>query len=84
MFNIICLSKLDRLTPGARVFVHIPQNGYVGVGTVKETIVPVKDFQVTVGEIQVPTLQAPKKAYNMGEDANDPERSEYLVRVERE
>ena len=45
-------------------------------------MVPVKDFQVAVDGIQVPILQAPKKAEDMGEDADDPERSEYLVRVE--
>jgi hypothetical protein len=66
------------------VFVHIPQNGYVGVGTVNETVVPVKDFQVTVDGTEIPILQAPKKAKNMGEDADDPEHSEYLVRVEWE
>jgi hypothetical protein len=72
---------LNQLTPGVRVFVHIPQNGYVVVGTVKETVVPVKDFQVIVDGNEVPILQSPKKAENMGEDADDPERSEYLVRV---
>jgi hypothetical protein len=66
------------------VFVHIPQNGYVGVGTVNETVVPVKDLQVTVDGTEIPILQAPKKAKNMGEDADDPEHSEYLVRVEWE
>lgn len=73
---------LNQLTPGARVFVHIVQNGYVGVGTVTETVVPVKDFMVTVGYTEMPILQAPTKAESMGEDADDPERSEYLVRVE--
>lgn len=32
--------------PGSRVFVNIPKTGYVGVGTVKEEAVPVKDFKV--------------------------------------
>lgn len=73
---------LNQLTPGARVFVHIPQNGYVGVGTVKETVVPIKDFVVTVDDTEMPILQAPTKAKNMSEGADDPERSEYLVRVE--
>ena len=73
---------LRLLTPGARVFVHIPQNGYVGVGTVKETVVPVNDFRVSVDGVDSPILQAPLEAENMGEHADDPERSEHLVRVE--
>lgn len=38
---------LKLLFPGSRVFVNIPKAGYVGVGEVKESAVPVKDFQHT-------------------------------------
>ena len=74
---------LRQLTPGMRVFVHIPKNGYVGVGTVKEEVVPVNNFRVTVEGEEMPILEAPSlRATNMGQGADDPEQSEYLVRVE--
>ena len=74
---------LQMLFPGARVFAYIPQVGYVGVGTVVETSTPVRDFQVEIDGQRIPILgvgdlQAPK----MSEHADDPTRSEYLVRVE--
>lgn len=73
---------LKSLFPGSRVFVNIPKTGYVGVGIVKEPAVPVKDFKVNVDGREVPVLDAPIEAPNMSENADDPELSEYLVRVE--
>jgi hypothetical protein len=73
---------LKQLFPGARVFVNIPQTGYVGVGVVEEEVVPVKDFTVTVDGESVPILDAPTKAPKMHEHADDPDKSEYLVRVD--
>ena len=72
---------LEQLFPGARVFVHIPEEGYVGVGIVEEEAVPVKEFTVSVDGATRPILEAPLKAPSMGENADDPEKSEYLVRV---
>jgi hypothetical protein len=73
---------LDLLFLGARVFVNIPKTGYVGVGTVKGTAVPVKDFIATVEGKNTPILQAPLLATGMGAKRDDPELSEYLVAVE--
>lgn len=73
---------LNLLFPGARVFVNIPGLGYVGVGTVKKPAVPVKDFNIIAGDKEIPILQAPLKAANMGHDANDPDLCEYLVSVQ--
>jgi hypothetical protein len=73
---------LKLLFPGARVFVHIPSTGYVGVGTVKQEAVPVKDFTVVLDGKTIPILKAPLEAPNMAEHADDPELSEYLVRVD--
>jgi hypothetical protein len=73
---------LEQLFPGARVFVHIPGEGYVGVGTVEEEAVPVKEFTVSVDGKTRTVLEAPLKAPSMGENAGDPEKSEYLVRVD--
>ncbi len=72
---------LDLLFPGARVFVHIPQKGYVGVGIVKESVQPVADFKVDVDGSVVPILEAPIVASKMGRGADDLERSEYVVRI---
>ena len=74
---------LDMLFPGARVFVNIPGTGYVGVGEVTEEAQRVKDFTVEVNGDEIPILDAPNlKAPNMGENADDPEKSEYVVRVD--
>lgn len=73
---------LQSLFPGARVFACIPKTGYVGVGTVKETAQPVRDFQVETDAGATPILHAPLKATKMGVDADDDELCEYLVRVE--
>lgn len=73
---------LRALFPNARVFVNLPGKGYVGVGVVKEEVVPVKDFVVDVDGVKTPILKAPLDAPDMGEHKDDPEMSEYLVRVE--
>jgi hypothetical protein len=73
---------LKMLFPGSRVFVYIPKSGYVGVGTVMESVVPVSQFKVSLNGSELPVLNAPLRDLRMGEDLDDPERCEYLVRVE--
>jgi hypothetical protein len=73
---------LAMLFPGARVFVCIPKRGYVGVGLVKETVVPITEFKVRVNNVEMPILDAPLQAPAMGEAAENPDLREYLVRVE--
>ncbi|MBW4488894.1 MAG: DUF91 domain-containing protein [Trichocoleus desertorum ATA4-8-CV12] len=73
---------LKLLFPGARVFVNIPKTGYVGVGTVKESPLPIKDFKVVIDSQEIPILNAPLKAINMKENVNNPDLCEYLVRIE--
>lgn len=75
-------NTLFQLHPGARIFVLIPKEGYVGVGIVKEDVVPVKDFLVDVDGVPTPILDLPFQAPEMGKHADDMERSEYLVRVQ--
>lgn len=72
---------LEALQPGHRIFVHIPGEGYVGVGEVEAPSVPVRDFVVQMDGQRIPILDAGVPAPRMGETADDPERSEYLVRV---
>jgi len=73
---------LKLLFPGARVFVNIPKTGYVGVGTVKASPLPVKDFKVLVDNQEVLILNAPLKASSMGANADDLDLCEYIVQVE--
>lgn len=73
---------LKSLFIGARVFVNIPKAGYVGVGIVKDTVVPVKDFKVSVNSQEVAILDAPLKATKMSENLEDLDLCEHLVRVE--
>jgi hypothetical protein len=73
--------SLNALREGHRVFVYIPQTGYVAVGEVTGTALPVKDFEVVVGGAKVPILQAEITAPDMGHDLDDPEKCEYVVPV---
>ncbi len=75
-------ASLRKVPPGARVFACIPKKGYMGVGTATEGAVPVREFEVVVNGEKTPILQAQLEAPSMAENADDPERSEYLVRVE--
>jgi hypothetical protein len=72
---------MSNLFEGARVWAAIPGTGYVGVGEVIAPAVGVSDFEVELNGATVPILEAPLQAANMGEDADDPEQSEYLARV---
>lgn len=73
---------LKLLFLGSRVFVNIPRTGYVGVGVVKDTVVPIKDFKVSLEGQEVPILEVPLTAPKMDENVGDPDLCEYLVRVE--
>ncbi|HEV3035284.1 MAG TPA: hypothetical protein VGX72_10895, partial [Solirubrobacteraceae bacterium] len=72
---------MSNLFEGARVWAAIPGTGYVGMGEVIAPAVAINDFEVEVDGVTVPILRAPLEASNMGEDADDPEQSEYLARV---
>lgn len=72
---------LSMLAPGARVFVNIPGTGYVGVGTVVDTSVPVNEFTVNVDGKELPILEAPLKADEMDCFVGDDDKVERLVRV---
>jgi hypothetical protein len=63
---------LRMLEPGHRVWALIPRVGYVGVGEVVDPVVPV----AASGLLDLP-LEAPA----MDRSIDDPDRSEYVVRV---
>ncbi len=73
---------LKLLSPGSRIFVNIPKTGYVGVGMVKDAVVSIKDFKVSLDGQEVPILEVPLVAPKMDENVNDPDLCEYLVRIE--
>jgi len=73
---------LKLLEPGARVWVNVPAEGYVGVGEVLENAVPVDNFKVKDKSGRtVSLLDLPLKAKGMRTAAHDVEDAEYLVRV---
>ena len=72
---------MANLFEGARAWAYIPGTGYVGVGRVVTPAVRISDFTVQVDGRDVPILEARLSATNMGEDADNPELSEYLARV---
>jgi hypothetical protein len=74
--------SLQNLFAGARVFACVPQRGYVGVGTVVDPVVRVRDFTVELNGATIPILDAPLRAPKMNENADDAEKSEYVVRVD--
>lgn len=77
-------NPLFRLQPGARVFVHLPNRGYVAVGRVLAGPVPIGEFTVAVDGQERSLLDVPLQNESVKEHADDPERAEYLVRVEWE
>ncbi|RYD68724.1 MAG: DUF91 domain-containing protein [Verrucomicrobiaceae bacterium] len=72
---------LKLLSPGDRVWVKIPKKGYVGVGTVLESVQSVNKFKVQTASGEQPALMVLKHAEKYRLTANDAERAEYFVRV---
>lgn len=72
---------LRQLSPGDRVWVNIPGRGYVGVGQVQEAVQPVSDFHVHTKAGDQPAMDVLKHGDRYRATADDPELSEYFVRV---
>jgi hypothetical protein len=76
-------ASLRQLFPGARVFANLPGVGFVGVGTVRTTAVPVKEFKVRAEDgRETPILQMPLVARDMGRNKDDLELTDYVVGVD--
>lgn len=73
---------LRLLAPGDRVWVRIPQKGYVGVGIVTEEAQHVENFTVPTPKGDRPCLEVLQTASFLRERADDPETAEYFVRVQ--
>ena len=78
MSNLFIGARVWAAIPGSRATAH---SGYVGVGEVIEPAVRITDFEVELDGKRVPILDAPLEADKMGDDADDPDMSEYLARV---
>jgi len=73
---------LQLLSPGDRVWVNIPQQGYVGVGRVLGTSTPANEFKVMQDGEERPVLKVATRANYHAEFADDPERCDYFVAIE--
>lgn len=69
------------LEPGARVWVNIPQTGYVGVGTVTGPPVRFRDAKATVAGEPVPLSAQSLKGVYAPQDAQMDDDAEWLVPV---
>ena len=75
-------NTLSLLEPGARVWVNVPGTGYVGVGEVVQTRVPIEEFIVEDKTgVRVPISSLPTKISQATKASDDPEHAEYLVRI---
>lgn len=75
-------NSLQMLSPGDRIWVNIPNTGYVGVGIVAQSRVPIDDFYITDDNgKQISILQSGARIGNRTRYVDDPEGCEYLVRV---
>ena len=73
---------LRMLKEGDRIWVRIPQLGYVGVGKVTGPAQPAKAFTLDTEAGPKPALEVLNKASYHREQADDPENCEYFVKVD--
>ncbi len=78
--------SLQLLFKGARVFAYLPAgdgfgSGYAGVGIVEGDAIPATQWQADRAEGQIPLLELPLDAPNMGHDADNLDDCEYVVPV---
>ena len=70
------------LAPGDRIWVNVPQQGYVGVGRVTGHATAATDFRLTQNGVERPALDLLTAAGYHREYVDDPERCEYFVSVQ--
>ena len=77
------IRTLFHLHRGARVFVNIPQMGYVGVGIVTETVKPIREFTIKQAGKTIPILEATDlRAPHFAQNADVLDVCEHYVRVD--
>jgi len=76
-------NTLNLLEKGARIWVNIPGTGYVGVGKVTATVIPIDNFYVTDEKgKKVKFIELPTKGSKHETLVTQPDKAEYIVRVE--
>jgi hypothetical protein len=73
---------LQLLSPGDRVWVNIPRRGYVGVGRVRESVRPMRDFVVHTNGGELPALDVLRDGERYRSRMDDPDMAEYVVAVD--
>lgn len=73
---------LRLLSPGDRVWVNVPKQGYLGVGRVVEPAQVANDFTVSTPAGERPALDVLHDAPRFRRRNDNPETAEYFVRVE--
>lgn len=74
-------NPLSRLSVGDRIWVKAPGYGFVGVGDVTAKSARANDFLLATPTGEKPALEVLKEASYHREFADDPDKSEYFVRV---
>jgi len=72
---------LQLLAPGDRIWVKVPDAGFVGVGLVTGRAQSAADFRITTPEGEVPVLDIAKRGSYHRASVDDPARCEYFVPV---
>lgn len=72
---------LSMLNPGDRLWVRIPQQGYVAVGIVESHAQPAGEFEIDTAEGRKSCLEVLSEDNYHRQFVDDPEKAEYLVRV---
>ena len=73
---------LQLLSPGDRVWINVPQQGYVGVGRVLGAATSANEFTVMKDGVERPVLEVAVRANYHAAFTDDPERCEYFVPVQ--
>lgn len=73
---------LDLLSPGDRIWVNIPQKGYVGVGIVRSEPQKMTEFKVRTAEGELPALEVLHFRDVYKQYLNEPELHETFIAVE--
>lgn len=73
---------LNLLNPGDRVWVNIPQTGYVGVGLVTSRSTPASQFNVQLFGEDINVLSAAKRGHYHARFVDDLELCEYFVAID--
>lgn len=73
---------LSMLNPGDRLWVRVPNEGYVGVGIVQDHVKRATEFEIETNDGPRHSMEVLTEANYLREWAEDPEKSEYFVSVE--